>query len=369
MNIVHIAWLGGQNFGDDLMADMVWGELRKHDPGLHVTIWSHDKPFPREGTSWIYGGIPHFIFSLGPLSRFFRHAAEKRALKNADMLLIGGGTVLHSMNSIGWKYDAAKLFKQFHPVRPVIGVCLSAGPFKGEAEQQACGKLFRLCDALALRDRPSYEFAKSQGLSYEPVEARDLSGAFLKDLNILPRERITEIKKIGMMFNLPKSIDDARLTEVYAEVLKRLVADGKNVVLFGASCPKNNEDGKYIERLIAKSGTKGHVTSLVYNNDPISFTKAIRECDYIMSSRLHGLVLGYFLNIPVSFISYRKKFEDFADSVGIPKGKRFIEATVTTEELYRSIGVYPYKGVEEEVVRSYRNFEVLRPELWKQTPA
>ena len=113
MNIVHIAWLGGQNFGDDLMADMVWGELRKHDPDLHVTIWSHDKPFPRQGTSWIYRNIPHFIFALGFLSRFFRHMAEKRALRNADMLLIGGGTVLHSMNSIGWKYDAAKGIVEF----------------------------------------------------------------------------------------------------------------------------------------------------------------------------------------------------------------------------------------------------------------
>ena len=364
MNIVHIAWLGGQNFGDDLMADMVWGELRKHDPNLRITVWSHDKPFPREGMTWIYRNIPRMLLPLGVVRRM----AEKRALRQADMLLIGGGTVLHSQNSIGWKYDAAKMFKQMHPDRPAIGVCLSAGPFKGEAEKELCGKLFRLLDALALRDRPSYEFAKTQGLSYEPVEARDLSGAFLKELNMLPRERITEIKKIGMMFNLPKAIDDVRLTLVYADVLKRLVADGKDVVLLGASCPKNNEDGKYIERLIKKSGMSGRVTSLIYNNNPVSFTKAIRECDYIVSSRLHGLVLGYFLNIPVSFISYRKKFEDFADSVGIPRAKRFVEATVTTEELYRSIGVYPYKGVEDEVARSYRNFEVLHPELWKPTP-
>ena len=356
MNIVHIAWLGGHNFGDDLMADMVWGELRKHDPDLHVTVWSHDKPFPREGMTWIYRNIPR----IG----FLRRIVEKRALKKADMLL-GGGTVLHSMNSISWKYEAVKLFKQLHPDRAAIGVCLSAGPFKGKAEEDECGKLFRLFDALAVRDRPSYEFAKSQGLTYEPVEARDLSGAFLKDVGILPRERITEIQRVGLMFNLPKAIDEARLTEVYAGVLKRLVSDGKEVLVFGASCPPNNEDRRYIERLLAKSGVKERITTIVYNHDPVAFTKKIRECDYIVSSRLHGLVLGYFLNIPVSFISYRKKFEDFADSVGIPKGKRFVEATATTEELYRSVGVYPHKGIDEEVVRSYRNFEVLRPELWK----
>ena len=104
----------------------------------------------------------------------------------------------------------------------------------------------------------------------------------------------------------------------------------------------------------------------MYQDEPTQFSESLKQSDYLITARLHGMILGFLLDIPVSMISYRRKFEDFADTWGIvPPERRFSEDTVRADEVMDRLSYYPYAPATREKMMgdAKKNFEVISPSI------
>ena len=329
MNCVHIAWLGEQNFGDDIMAIAVSNYLRNHFKRFNHAIWCANRP-RLPFTHWVYPVKTNTL-----LDNYW----ENRSLKKADVLLIGGGSVLHSAKSSNWKRKVADRFKKTGSNKKTLGIGLSVGPFDAPDDEAACRDFLRSLDACALRDRFSYDFAVGCGLNYKPVLSFDLAACYLEDKKIKSRENKRVIETVGVCVRLPYRADIEIVTKNYISLLRGLGRKFPKIKLFSFTAKGSQCDFGYCRELADASGLD-NLQIIRYTGNDEDFTNQIKSCDFFISTKLHGIILPYLLNIPFIAISYQKKFEDFADYIGLSNRYLFQQSSFDPQAVISAIEPY-----------------------------
>ncbi len=360
MKIVHIAWLGAQNYGDDLMAEAVQNYLNTHFQIEKYTIWSQAHPTIHKKYTWIYPPL------LG--NRFKPTFFENRALKKADLLLVGGGSVLHSSASSLWKERGIAFFKQ-NTSGAALGINVSVGPFKTTADEAACSRVLKLLDACTFRDKASFDFACALNLPYQPELTFDLAACYLEDQKILPREKVATIGTIGLTLREPERAGYQEIFNNYVALLKLVSTKYPCIRLFcfSGALSKNNEF-VFCQKLLNAAQIKAQI--IIYTGNAQSFTEEIKKCDFFISTRLHGLIVPYLLNIPFISLAHKsssdhKKFGDFNEYIQLPKDVQFEQDNFTPSEIIQRIVPYelPHQTPFFELAR--KNFTVFKKNLYK----
>ena len=350
MKITHIAWLGHKNYGDDIMAVAVRKYLagRYHD--VAYTIWCEGRPETGANLKWIYP------FAIG--NKYFKDFFENRALKKTDLLLIGGGAILHSAISIEWKQRGIDFLRQKKPAARAVGINLSLGPFSHDAVKLKCRTFLKSLDAASFRDLYSYEFARESDLPYEPVLSFDLTASYFEFFNIREKLASTEIKCIGISIREPYGASDtAGIFNNYTSLIKRLAESYERIVLFAFCTSTCFGDVKFIERIRNKIPLK-NIEIVPYRENALSFTEHIRVCDFFISTRLHGTIVAFLLNIPFIGISYHKKCDDFMQYIGIPGQCMVNQAEFSAADILARIQAYQLPDQARYRVLAAKNFTV-----------
>lgn len=347
MKITHIAWLGYNNFGDDVMAYAIRQYLATLYENVNYTVWSEKKPKLSGHVKWIY--------PLNLKGRFVKNYFEKKALKKSDILLIGGGSIFHSQNSITWKQQAINTARIINPKIKVIGINLSVGPFASEQAEESCIKLLNSLDIASFRDTRSYNFALKAVRAYEPIESFDLAAYFLQTNNFFPKVKIDKINSIGVA--LKNSGDYNSSLKRQSEFLIKLSQKFKKVKLFSFCDFDNYGETKYLNDLVNYSGLN-NLEIISYNGEPISFTKKIMECDFFIASRLHASIIAFLLNIPFISLSYHEKCLDFMKKINMSEKYFFNLVDFKKDEVINNIGLYNLPDKEKYFKASLDNFKV-----------
>ncbi len=348
MNIVHIAWLGNGNYGDDLMAEAVREQVDARTGTLNEwTIWCDQIPsvLPAHAR-WIYNQ------GLVPLPRSL---LEKRALNKADLLLIGGGSVLHSYNSCEWKRRGASIFHQ-KGKQKAFGIGLGIGPFDTKQDEDACVAFLKELDGCAFRDHASYTFARSCQLSYEPVLAFDLAACVVGGKEAPPVA--ASFDHIGVSVRIPYRVDVAETTAAYVELLEQLTATYRKVTVFSFSYNAENSELNYCKQLQSQMRS-GEISIVPYDGDTAAFTKKLSACDFHITTKYHGAIISYLFGIPFTMISYQRKFEDLADDIHLPLTQRFTQQSIDVQKILKSIRSFELPGRKDLREKALRNFDVL----------
>jgi len=347
MEITHIAWLGYNNFGDDVMAMAVREYLSSLYKDVNYTVWSERKPKLSKNVKWIY--------PLNLKGRFIKNYFEKRALKKTDILLIGGGSILHSQNSIIWKQEAVDIARAVNPKAKIIGINLSVGPFANKRAEESCIKLLNSLDIASFRDEKSYSFALNKITTYKPIESFDLAAYFLQINNFFPKIKTDKINSIGVA--LKSSGDDKLSLKSQSEFLIRLSQKFNKIKLFSFCNFKNYGETEYLNNLV-KFSKLSNIEVISYNGDSVLFTKKIAECDFFISSRLHGLVIAFLLNIPFISLSYHQKCLDFVHNLSIPEKYVFNLEKFEIDDVINNIKLYNLPDQSKYYQLSLENFKV-----------
>jgi len=348
MNITHIAWLGYNNYGDDVMTWAIRDYLTKKYGKVNFIVWCERKPKISENIKWIYS----FRFGGKIVKKYF----EDKNLKKTDLLLIGGGSVLHSKNSISWKLGAIDNLREFNYKAKVIGINLSVGPFADEIVEKVCVEFLNSLDIASFRDQRSYNFAAQNVKSYQPIRSFDLAGYFLEENNILPKNKKEKISCVGLALKNTKN--DKSVLKKHIEFLHALSGKFEKIKLFSFCNFENYGETSYLKNLQKIVGLNLGIIS--YDRDPISFTKKIAECDFFIASRLHGSIVPFLLKIPFISFSYHQKCQDFFNDAGISKKYFFDNKIFEIEKALDSIESYDLPDVNEYYRLSKNNFEVFK---------
>ncbi|WP_395502170.1 polysaccharide pyruvyl transferase family protein [Ectopseudomonas mendocina] len=310
------AWVGQGNYGDELLSYGLRLELDKacgvvgvtyYHKGAYDIFCAPDEPV----IEWVNSDCD------SRLRRLYRGTFQ--SYKKYDGLFYGGGSVLHSSNSISWKHDLLSRFRRENSslLKPAIGVGLSIGPFPSKDAELKAEKFLRELDFVYCRDELSADFCKSLNGKIDVIEGRDLAfsvRALRPDLFDVHKTS----GRVGVSFILDSKLDDQTRKEHFNKMLALidfLTGLGRQVLLVSLYSGMKYADNLLHSRLREAAQDKDLIVLEDYQGDVFKTTKAIASCESYISMRLHGVIAAYLSSTPFFALNDHPKVSEFCRSI------------------------------------------------------
>lgn len=322
--IVVSGYYGSKNAGDEAMLAAMLEVLSDLDPKLNITVISSNPEDTRKrhgvhAVSWL--ALPDII----------------RALRGAELLISGGGSLLQNVTSRrSLYYYMGIIFLAYMLGKPVMLYAQGIGPIYGRVARWLMSWLGNHVNLITVRDqgslaeldslhihRPHIECTADPVLAINPVgkEAgqRILSAAHADGAGPIVGISVREWR--GWM----------RYKEVLAATADSIVREfGARVVFLPMQYP---EDVRAAECIAALAEEKCVVLPDEYTTSEL--LSLVGNMDLILSVRLHALIFAGVMGVPMVGVSYDPKIDRFLESIGeSPVGTL---ETVAVEELMEEI--------------------------------
>ena len=309
------AWVGQGNFGDELLSY-----------GLRLAMRSDLAP---QGVDYFRVG-PHPVYRgevdchIGVHSRIARSRfgkvidAIRPRLGGYNALVFGGGSVLHSTNSISWKRNLVRSFRERGGSKgaPVGGVGLSVGPFKDLAAERAAAEFLKALDFLVVRDRASMAFAAAHMRQDDISLGRDLAFSVRDHRPALFRRPSGDMVGLSFIRNSRDSLPEQhqKLCAMIG-IVDRLTGMGRPVRLIAMHYGAGYRDHVLHDQIWAGARRKEMIERHVYADDVAATLAVIAECSHFASMRLHGCIAAHLCGRPFLSLSSHPKAAEFSSQV------------------------------------------------------
>lgn len=395
-DVLFSGYYGQKNTGDDAFVEVSsWG-VKKYWGKKSLRYLANKSNLPE-----VKEHIEGYPFSIPKTYGLQRHLL----LRNADMLVSAGGSTFHDITPGSIK----ELTLNYRKRLKIGAIGVSLGPFLSVANERKIVEYLKNMDFLSLRDKSSYDFAKSLNLEYEPVDAFDLA-ALLPDIyssesiassqnslaehneskktlkNNLVMEASSplighysdrqvanngEQKRIGVSVcnyeSYLKGADiknERRRNTFVFQLLERLSRNKDfrfRFFIFNGN--ERNGDTLLTKQIIEKLNLDtGRFEIVPYDKKTEWTWNLIQECDVMLSTRLHASIFACFANIPFFLVEYHKKCHDFLQDVGQEERYRLLDGEVDVENAADHITVAAYgnfilpKNLNEMKSKALLNF-------------
>lgn len=320
-DFIFTGFYGQKNAGDDAFVE--------------VTAWGADKYWNTKKIRFLAksGNLPTTPYTLKgfPLSVPKSYNFQtKLLLKKTKCLVSAGGSTIHrKLDKNSSKYCALRLKELGHDIK-VGGIGVSIGPFKSKSDEIAVNEYLKKIDFLVLRDQHSYDYAMSVNLPYLPINSFDLAALLPEVYNYNYLKKKRTIKKIigvsvcqyESLNNVVKIENEHYRNYKTIELLKCL--DSREDIDFKFYIINGNDrigDIRITNYIIGEVKPK-NFEIINYNKNTQETWKSIANCDFMISTRLHGAIFACFSKTPFVLNEYHRKCGDFLDTVGYHRAYR-----------------------------------------------
>ncbi|MDR3349567.1 MAG: polysaccharide pyruvyl transferase CsaB [Acidaminococcales bacterium] len=305
-NILISGYYGFANAGDEAMLTAVIDALRglTDSPAISVLSGNPAETAARHGVKAIH--------RFDPVSLFW-------AARKADIVLSGGGSLLQdvtSKRSLYYYLGVLQLAKLLN--KPVMLYGQGIGPLRAAMARRLAGFVCRQADVIAVRDKQSLkELAllgvdeKKTFLTADPVMAmhpadkgsgrsilheHGVEGGFLAGISAREWQGAARFKK-----ELAGAAD--ALVREY----------GAKIIFLPLQYPGDLMISKEIASLMAEKDSATVIEKRCGVND---FLSLVGNMDLLLGIRLHALIFGALMQVPVIGLSYDPKIDAFLESIG-----------------------------------------------------
>ncbi|MBE6084349.1 MAG: polysaccharide pyruvyl transferase CsaB [Selenomonas ruminantium] len=322
--IVVSGYYGSKNAGDEAMLSAMLEVLSDLDPKLHITVISADPEDTRkrhgvDAISWL--GFPAII----------------KELRQADLLISGGGSLLQNVTSRRSLYYYMFIIMLAHFLgTKVMLYAQGIGPIIGRVAEMAMRFLGNHVDLITVRDEGSLKELARLGIHKTIIEC---TADPVLAIHPVGKEAGRAIFKAyhadGAKPVLGISVREwqgwRHYKEVLAEVSDMVVRElGARVVFIPMQFPDDVKAAQAIASL-----TKEECTVLKDEYTTSEFLSLVGNMDLMLGIRLHALIFAGVMGVPMLGISYDPKIDRFLASIGEePVGNL---KDVTAEELMAEI--------------------------------
>ena len=318
-------YYGMHNFGDDLFgaicaeaARRLWhGEPWLVGPTIEGIV--SNSTMPRWFPASVYG-------AQGMVGKASRLYSFRRAIRTADVLVMGGGSVINSRESFR---KPLMLSAQRRGKLQLAAIGVSIGPFDDSASEASAAAFLEHFAYIAVRDRRSHALAERMGLAAKTHDGRDLAGLLPLLAPSPPAAPATADRPLrigiapcnyatGHAYPTP---DPQALLATSTEALARLAASHRlQVDVFSLNEHPVHGDramAQALQRRLLERGIDAR-TVRYRGRTPFSLAQEISGCDAFISARLHGAIVAYLQDVAFTIIDYHPKCADFAEDIGLP---------------------------------------------------
>ncbi|MCI5643157.1 MAG: polysaccharide pyruvyl transferase CsaB [Peptoniphilus sp.] len=350
--IVISGYFGFDNSGDDAILKAMVEDFKKLNKEIKLTALSKNP----EKTKKVYGIEAVNRFSLPELIS---------ALKDADLLLSGGGSLLQditSTRSIVYYLSVIIIAKILG--KKVYVYANGIGPIDKKFNRILTKKVLNKVDYITLRDKLSYEFVKKLGVTNKNMEVTADPVFTLKSADeeivdeILRKEdiKITD-KTIGFCIRDHKK--DESIKEKFAKTIDVLIESGYDILLVPFHTPRDNV---YSREVAEKCVNKEKVMLIENTYSAGELMGIFKRLKLLEAMRLHSLVYAASVSLPMVGIIYDPKVEAMVKELGI--GEYVDVENFTSEELFKKT-LHALDNLEERREKIIENTEKMRRESKK----
>lgn len=304
-NLVVSGYYGSKNGGDEAMLAAMIEILSELDPQLNITVISADPEDTRKrhgvgAVSWL--DLPG-IFC---------------ALKRADLLISGGGSLLQNVTSGRSLYYYMGIICLAHVLGTrVMLYAQGIGPIYGTVARRAMSWLGNHVDVITVRDHGSLGELESLHIRSPHIECTaDPVLAINPVGQETGRQILSKYHAEGAAPMVGISVREWKGWHHYKEVLAgtadAIVKElGARVVFLPMQYPEDVKVAEAIARMAEESCT---VLEDEYTTGEL--LSLVGCMDLMVSIRLHALIFAGVMGVPMIGVSYDPKVERFMESIG-----------------------------------------------------
>lgn len=298
-NIVISGYYGFQNAGDEAMLAAILEALLEVIPKAHITVISGSPEETR---------LKHGVHAVSRLSLL----GIIRAIRNADLVISGGGSLLQDVTSdrsLYYYLGILKIAQWFH--KKVMIYAQGIGPLQRESAKRAVSKVLNHVDLITVRDAISKAELEAIGVK-TPITITADAVLSMHPVDITIGKRI--LKPYAMKGTVPTIGVSVRAWKEYsahhaplAAALDLLVEElGASILFIPMQHESDTKEAQKIARLMRRDAI---VLSESYNTTEL--LSLAGNVDVMIGIRLHALVFASLMEKPVVGISYDPKIDSF----------------------------------------------------------
>lgn len=320
--IVVSGYFGFDNSGDDAILKAMVDDFKKLNIDLEMTALSNNP----EKTRQVYG--------IGAVNRF-SFSEVRRALKDTDLLLSGGGSLLQditSTRSIIYYLSVIILAKFLR--KKVYIYANGIGPIDKKSNRILTRWVLNRANYITLRDDLSYKFVRDLGVTNKNIE---VTADPVFTLEVAGEDRVEEIlksekikitdKTIGFCIRDQKNIDEIK--DKFAATIDKLIEAGYDILLVPFHNPRDNI---YSSEVAERCRHKDSVMLIENTYSAGDLMGIFKKLKLLAAMRLHSLVYAASVNLPMVGIIYDPKVEAMVKELGIEEAVDV--ENFTPEELF-----------------------------------
>ncbi len=303
--IVVSGYYGSKNAGDEAMLAAMIEVLSDLDPQVNITVISADP----EDTARRHGVRAVSWLSVSGIMG---------ALRSADLLVSGGGSLLQNVTSgRSLYYYLGVIWLAERLGVPVMLYAQGIGPVCGGLARSLMRRIGNGVSLITVRDHGSFEEIGNLGIVRPPAEvtADPVLAIHPVDLGI-GRAILKRAKADGAKPVVGVSVREWRGWEHYkqavAEAADRIAEElDARVVFFPMQVP---EDVRTAESIAARMKTAATVLTDEFTTSEL--LSLVGNFDLLLAVRLHALIFAGVMGVPMIGVSYDPKIDRFLGSIG-----------------------------------------------------
>ena len=306
-NILISGYYGFDNIGDESILRTLITSLREKIPDCRLTVLSHNPASTREK----YG--VEAVERMSP-------GAILRAVRQCDMLISGGGSLLQdvtSSKSIHYYLFIIRLAKLLG--KKVFIYSQGIGPIDHAFNRRATARALKKADGIVVRDERSAKLLEQIGLPQERIVITADPVIRMKrpdrtvGREILARAGIKKDGRLTVGWAIREKNRDSAFVREITECIRWLRAnyDAESVLI-----PFHYEEDREVCSVIAErtNGAAKCLSEKYLSEDMLSI---IGNMDVLVGVRLHSMIYAAIMGVPIIGVSYDPKCTAFLNSVGL----------------------------------------------------
>ena len=284
-------YIGFNNFGDEAIFYALSNHLKKL--GFEVSVLCNNK----KNVEKKYKVSAYYFKSLSQVLK---------AILNCDVLISGGGSLLQNKTSnfsLFYYLFIILLAKLFF--KKTIIFAQGIEPIKGNFQTFITKNILKTTDFISVRDENSLKLLKSWKLN--PVLLSDPVYSIVQDMQICENKKgiIVQLREF-------RGISDIFLLNL-ADSIKNNIKD-ETIKVFSF---QDEIDEKICKKFIEMLKEKNINAEYISNKDINETIEIVNKAKYMISTRLHGVLISHALKTKTFALIYDKKIETIAQELNI----------------------------------------------------
>lgn len=320
MKILIIGWFGAGNMGDEAILLSEIHSMRDRIKDVKFHILSFDPLRTRRLTARIPQVVK--IIGVGSKHRFLKTDFRSlwRSFIEVDMVIVGGGGIFQDIYNhypIPF-FTSMVLFAKLLNKRVVLH-SVGIGPVRTWIGKRLCRTAAKLADIVTVRDFESRDLLLNLGVNkgidvcadpvflLQPARTEQVDGLFTS-------KNLKDGLNIGVCIQEILSWSDEN-KKVLAEILDHLIMNkGARVVFIPLGQYRDGWFRKISSDSVDVTSSKGLASMMTRKSiiiedelNPQELLTVIGGMDLLISMRLHGVIMGISMNVPVIGLTYKEE--------------------------------------------------------------